>query len=127
MVVDTDIIIRFITQEDDKKAKKFQFWLKKNRKITLTDVTLAEVYWVLKSFYGFEQKRIIVSLESLLNYNNIICNKMLLSAAVAQLKNYNISFVDAYVSAYSLLENEGKILSFDKDFDKIKGIKRVEP
>src|SRR3989338_4648175 len=127
MVIDTDIIIRFITQDDNQKAKKFQVWLKKNKKILLSDVTVAETYWVLKSFYGFSQKRIIISLESLGSYNNIVCNKVLLLSTMAQLKRYKISFVDAYASAYSLLENDGKILSFDKDFDKIKGIKRIEP
>ncbi|AKM79095.1 MAG: hypothetical protein UX85_C0003G0107 [Candidatus Beckwithbacteria bacterium GW2011_GWB1_47_15] len=127
MVIDTDIIIRFITQDDNQKAKKFQVWLKKNKKILLSDVTVAETYWVLKSFYGFSQKRIIISLESLVSYNNIVCNKVLLLSTMAQLKRYKISFVDAYASAYSLLENDGKILSFDKDFDKIKGIKRIEP
>ena len=126
MVIDTDIIIRFITQDDNQKAKKFQVWLKKNKKILLSDVTVAETYWVLKSFYGFSQKRIIISLESLVSYNNIVCNKVLLLSTMAQLKRYKISFVDAYASAYSLLENDGKILSFDKDFDKIKGIKRIE-
>lgn len=65
MIVDTDIIIRFLTNDDPKKAKDFERFLNSKKKIILTDVSFAEVYWTLKSFYKFPKGEIIPALNCL--------------------------------------------------------------
>ena len=40
---------------------------------------------------------------------------------------HNISFADAYNAAYALSEKISNVYSWDKDFDKIEGIVRLEP
>ena len=127
MVVDADIIIRFLTNDDPQKALSFQKFLEDGAKVLLTDVTVAEVYWTLKSFYKFSKEKILLNLETLLTLPQIDANKELIIETLSLLKKINVSFIDAYLAVFSCLKNDGKILSFDKGFDKIKSIERIEP
>ena len=38
----------------------------------------------------------------------------------------NVDFGDAYIAALAL-ESDGQVISFDRDFDRIPGVTRVEP
>jgi len=127
MLVDTDILIRFFTNDDPVKALRFERFLRSERKMAVTAVTVAEVYWVLSSFYHFSRKKILDCLESLVSKPSILCSKLLLLETVTILRHHSLSFVDAFIAAYSLSKHHGQVLSYDKGFDKIKLIKRVEP
>lgn len=127
MVVDTDILVRFFTNDDQVKALRFERFLRSERKMTVTVVTVAEVYWVLSSFYRFSKKKILDCLEALVSKPNILCPKLLLLETVTILRRYNLSFVDAFTAAYSLSKHQGQVLSYDKGFAKVKGVRRVEP
>lgn len=127
MVADADVVIRFLTGDDKKKADRFEKFLLSKEDIFITDVTFAEIYWTLKSFYGFGKSKILSILESLLNTSSIVSNKDLLLETISILRKNNLSFIDAYVASFSLLKNDGKILSFDKSFDKLKNVIREEP
>lgn len=127
MVIDASVVIRFLVNDDPLKAEKFEKFLTSKRKGTLSDVTVAEILWTLKSFYKVEKQALIDSLKILLSRRGIICDKRLLLNALSFYENYNVSFIDAYVSAVAIKNKSKKVLSFDKDFDKIKGIKRIEP
>ena len=127
MVLDTDAVIRFVTNDDEGKAKRLEKFLKSNKKIYLTDVTLAEIYWVLRSFYKFEKNKVVEILRSLINFESIRCNRIVLQECLKIVGKSNVSFVDAHVAAWSKMKDDGKVMSFDRDFDKLKGIKRIEP
>ncbi len=127
MVADTDVIIRFLTNDDKKKAEAFENYLRAGKSVILTDVTFAEVYWTLRSFYKFSKPKIIEILKSLISSKSVLSNRNLLYKTLQILEHTNISFIDAYLASYSLVKNEGKVLSYDKGFDKIKQIKRFEP
>jgi len=127
MVVDTDVIIRFLTKDDLQKALAFKKFLKSGQKIILIDVTFAEIYWTLKSFYGFSKPKILTGLESLINHSSVSCNRQLLKRTIHMHKQHNISFIDAFTAAYSPINNDQQILSFDQGFDKITEINRQEP
>ncbi len=126
MVIDTDVLIRFFTNDDPVKAEKFQKALELKQKFILTDVTFAEVYWTLKSFYGFDKAKILNAMETLINTPCIKSNRILMQKTIEILQNKNISFIDAYTASFALKHEQGKIASFDRGFDKIDGIKRVE-
>lgn len=126
MIIDTDVIIRYLTNDDHKKSKRFATFLQSGQKGQITDVTFAEVYWTCISFYKLNKENVILILESLINKSAIISNIDVLSKTIDILRDHAISFIDAYESATSLLSDK-TILSFDHDFDKIVGIKRIEP
>lgn len=127
MVIDTDVVIRFLTRDDSQKAQRFERFLESGKKGIITDVTFAEIYWTLNSFYKFPKHKILNILEALISYKSISSNKEVLMYVIKILREQTISFIDAYTIAYAAIKNDAKILSFDKGFDKIKEIKRLEP
>ena len=127
MVVDSDIIIRFLTNDDLTKARRFQAKLLSKQKFTLTDVTFAEVYWTLRSFYKFTKTQVVDCLEALIITPSITCNRDILENTLRLLRSKNISFIDAYTAAYASSKEDGQIMSYDRDFDKISGLTRSEP
>lgn len=127
MIVDTDIIIRFLTNDDTQKANRFKHFLDSGEKIELTDVTVAEIFWTLKSFYKLKKNTIIPLLQSLIDHSSIKCNRSLLQKTLETLEINPISYVDSYTAAYANLNDDGRILSYDKGFEKVSEITRCEP
>lgn len=127
-LIDANLIIRYLTRDDPKKAHKVKKLLEDtNEELLLTDLTLAEIVWTLSSFYKFNKEEIIEKLQPLLIMENINCNRELLLRTLFFYKNYKLSFIDAYLSAYSMEEDLEGIYSYDRDFDKVKTVKRSEP
>lgn len=127
MVLDSDVVVRAFTEDDPNKAQRFREFLVTASNLILTDVIFAEIYWTLKSFYKFDKSKILSSLEILINDQAISCNLDLLQRTISILRSTKLSLIDSYTAAYSVLKSDSKILSFDKGFDKLKEIVRVEP
>lgn len=127
MLLDTNLIIRFLLNDDPQKAIKVEKFLsRKSKDILLLDMVVAEIIWVLKSYYRFDKNLIIDKIKSLIHLHTIVCNNELLDKALGIWEKNNLSFVDAYLVATAELDSL-KIYSYDVKFDKLKTIKRVEP
>ncbi len=126
MIIDTDIIIRYLTNDDLKKSERFASFLRSGKKALLTDVTFAEVYWTALSFYKIKKLDALSMLEALIHQPSIVSNIAILSQTIDLLRKYTVSFIDAYTAAAAMLSDK-TVLSFDRDFDKITTIKRIEP
>ena len=127
MVVDTDIILRFLTNDDPTKAQRFETYLNSGTKVKLTDVTVAEIYWTLKSFYQLDKSLIILHLQALINHPSVICHRALLRETLNIFKSTSLSYVDSYTTAYASLKDNSQILSYDRGFDKLLSLTRLEP
>ena len=126
-LIDTNLIIRYLVEDDPKKADAVEKLLKNpGQKLILLDLTFAEAIWVLSSLYKLEKSQIIESLSALLGVKSIVANRKILRKALEYFANYNISFIDAYQVGYAASRDLG-IYSYDKDFDKLPDIKRTEP
>ncbi|MDO8638200.1 MAG: PIN domain-containing protein [Candidatus Daviesbacteria bacterium] len=128
-LIDSNLIVRYLIQDDPKKALAVRKLLENNKAtLLLTDIVTAELVWTLDSFYHLTRSEILEKLQSLLDLDSIKANKELLSRSLQIYQTYNIDFIDAYLAAYcDAKKNIKGIYSFDKDFDKIKDIKRFEP
>ncbi len=126
MVIDTDVIIRYLTNDDEKKASRFEAFLASGKKATLTDVTFAEIYWTLLSFYKVKKTDALIMLETLVHSPALSSNANILLTAIALLRQRTVSFIDAYTAAVAQ-QSDHAVLSYDRGYDKILGIKRVEP
>ena len=127
-LVDTNLLIRFLTADDPQKALRVKQLLSSHNKFFIPDLVFAEIVWVLQTFYGVARSEIHSKLKSLLNFDAIICNKKLLLAALENYQAYSfLSFVDAYLISLAQLRKSHIIYSYDQSFDKVKRIKRIEP
>ncbi len=88
---------------------------------------LAEVVWVLESYYKLPREKIAEKLDLIINTPNLaIADSGAFSQAVELYSSSNLDLADCF--AASLAIEEGSILiSYDRDFDKLDGIVRKEP
>lgn len=125
-LLDTNIIIRFLLNDHPTQSPASKKLLETSTELILNDVTATEIIWLLSSYYKFPKTEIMGKIHELLKLNSIMANKQLLSQALYFYQKFNIDFIDAYLIAYATEENIEEIYAYDKDFDKIKSIKRLE-
>lgn len=127
--IDTNILIRFLTADDPQKADAVEKLLREAQKdeIEIPDIIIAEVVWVLLSFYKLDKEAVIEKLEALLSLENIKTNRRLLQRTLGVYRKYNISYTDAFLIAYSLEKGMTHLYSYDEGLDKVEEIKRLEP
>lgn len=129
-VLDTSIFIRYFSEDDTRKAAAVEHLLKKAKKgeFELPDVAIAEMVWVLLSFYKLSKDRIIEVLEGLLLLPSVAVNAALLKRTIDFYRRYSISYIDAYLAAYAVEHTKsGTVCSFDEDFGKIDQITHQRP
>jgi len=83
---------------------------------------------VLSSFYKLRRTEIFDFLYKLLSYDEVDdADKPALHAALLFYSDRNFDFVDAYLAAKAIGDGSGEIYTFDRDFDRLPGVKRRDP
>jgi len=121
-VLDTNILIRFFTNDSKVMAHKAETLLKnaKKNELVISDVIIAEIVWVLESFYQLPKNEIIEKLQGLLSLDKFDINRNLLFKTIEYYENSNISYTDAYLLAFnSVSVKNGVVYSFDKGLKKV--------
>lgn len=127
-LLDANIILRFLLKDYPKQAEAVKRVLETETEVLfLSDMVVAEVIWVLTSFYKLTREATGEKIYDLININSIYSNKDLLIRALYFYRNFNIEFIDSYLAAYCEQNKLEGIYSFDKGLDKIKEIKRFKP
>jgi predicted nucleic-acid-binding protein len=94
----------------------------------IAEVTIAEVVWVLKSFYGFTPVEISTLLHDFLSHDGLQCeDKPGLLRALSIFQEKNIDFIDALLVIQMTRQEISDIYSFDTHFDHLPGITRLIP
>lgn len=127
-LLDTNVIIRFLLKDHPTQSPASKILLENSPEdLILTDVGLAEIIWLLTSFYKLPKQHVAEKIYNLLKVNSLIVNRPLIIRTLYFYRNFSLDFIDAYFAAYSEQENLEGIYSFDKGLDKIKSIKRFKP
>ena len=131
--VDTNLFIRYFTNDDIEKANRVEELLDKAAlgkvRLITCEVVLAEVVWVLESYYNLNKVQIAERLGAILATPGLnVLNGKVVEKAVEYYLNENIDFIDAYIVSLMNRLNISSIYSFDKKhLKRIKSIKRLEP
>jgi predicted nucleic acid-binding protein len=122
--VDTNVFLRFLLKDNKNyfnKAKKY-LTLAKEKKIVLILIpqVLFEIDYVLKGVYSISKKERVAILSNLVKSPALaVENRKLLIEVVEKYEKLNIDLFDIYLWTIAH-QQKAKILSFDKDFKKIK-------
>ncbi|MFZ5897728.1 MAG: PIN domain-containing protein [Bacillota bacterium] len=85
----------------------------------VSHLVVAEIVWVLSSFYKYAKSQIAVTLISFLGADGIYAeNPALLIQALQDMAEKNVDFADAYLAALARTQKES-ICSFDNNFEKL--------
>jgi predicted nucleic acid-binding protein len=130
--VDTNIFLRFLVNDDPEKADAcealFREAISGKKDLMTSEMVIAEIIWVLESYYELEKSAIRELVEKILNTKNLTCpNSGIIISALAFYVEKNIDFIDAYNAFVMKRDQIGAIYSFDKHFDRVDWIERVEP
>lgn len=132
--VDTNIFIRLLTADDKQKAKKCLNLFKKADKkeiiLTTSESVLSEVVYILssKKLYNLKRKKIYDLLLPIINIPGLkIDFKNTFIQALKIYSEENIDFEDTLSAAWIKNNKIKQIYSYDKDFDRFKFLKRLEP
>src|SRR3990167_2743657 len=103
-LIDTNLIIRFLVNDDPQKVTRVERLLReKSNKNVLLDTVIAEIIWVLLSYYSVDKEEVIEKVRALIHVDTIECNAFLINRALTIWENNVISYVDAYLAAVAEL------------------------
>ncbi|MCL4390269.1 MAG: PIN domain-containing protein [Patescibacteria group bacterium] len=128
---DTNIFVRYYLKDDEKLSplaqKIIQNCLNGKYSLVICAVTLLETVWILGSFYKQPKDKLVNFLENILEIKNLtVADQDLTKTMFLTYRSTNVDITDSYFSALMDQEKIKEIFSFDRDFDKIPSIKRLE-
>jgi len=130
--LDSNIFLRPIIKDDLKKVKDceklFEEIERGKIKTFTSNLILAEIIWVGASFYKIKKEDLIRVIKGILDFKNLkIIDNFNSRLAVKIYEENPVKFIDALIASNPLIFNKKvKVVSYDKDFDKLKII-RIEP
>jgi len=118
IVLDTNALARFFTNDIPEKAEKVEKLLEKNS-LYIPDVVLPELEYVLTNHYNTSRGEIITAYRFLLAKKNIHTSPAI-QKAVVLFEKTSLDMADCIIAAYSL---KGSLASFDRELLRLEGIK----
>lgn len=118
-VIDTNLLVRYLTEDDPEKAKSVERLLKRAGKgeirILLPSVVIAELVWVLESYYEMEAGEIAELVGAILNTPGVeVQDKHILREALKTYDKKGIDFVDAWILEFARERKIKTVYTFDK-------------
>lgn len=130
--LDTNILLRYLLRDNEQMAERaFNLLMRVERgeeKVITSSLVIFETIFTLQRFYKVPRQQIKEHILPIIALRGIhLPDKSVFYKALDLYVTKNISFADAYNAAYMMSEEVFNIYSWDKDFDKIDGITRLEP
>lgn len=133
VVVDTNLLVRYLRLDDPEKAKAVELLFDKASKgeiyILLPAIVIAELVWVLESFYKMKAAEIYELIEAILNTPGFeVQEREILLSTIKTYNERGIDLVDAWIIEFAKEKGISTIYSFDKKhFRNIDGISLKQP
>jgi predicted nucleic acid-binding protein len=130
--LDTNIILRHLLADHDTQSPRATQFLRRvesgDVRVVSSHIVFFEAVFTLQRTYRQPKAAISEALLALIDLPGIRMNgKPLLREAMRIFVDANVSFADAYHAALMNDQGVSEVISFDKDFDRIAGIRRTEP
>ncbi len=131
--LDTNIIIRYLTQDNQQQAEKayriFQQLEAGTATATTCEAVIIEAVHVLssKALYILPRPDLRTHLTTVIAFKGLkLPNKRTYLRALELYASTNVDFVDALIVAHMERARINQLLSFDRDFDRLPNITRLE-
>lgn len=117
--VDTNIFLRYLTNDNPTVADKIDKYFKEaihgSIRLITSELVVAEIVWVLESFYELPKEQIFEMISKIINTRGInVINSELLSDALDIYLEKNIDFVDAFNVSLMKKMKVKNVLTLDK-------------
>ena len=134
--LDTNVILRYLTKDDESKAEAcyrlFQRAGRGEEEIFTCEAIITEVVYVLSSHrapYRLSHEEIRARLVPILTLRGLRLpqKRVYIEALDLYASSPFLDFEDAVAVAHMEQQGITEIVSYDKDFDLLAGLRRVEP
>jgi predicted nucleic-acid-binding protein len=126
--VDTNILIRHLTGDPPGQAARATRFLAEADELLLADLIVAEVVYVLESFYEVERARVAELVRAIIAFDAVrVVDADLLLRAVEVYEIERLDFAEAYLVASAERTGVDSIASFDRSIDLLTTVTRIEP
>lgn len=131
VVIDTNLLVRYLINDDQKKAEAVDNLLDRANKgevrIVIPSVVIAELVWVLESFYQLKAGAILELVEAIINTSGLdVADKSTIISALRLYRSKNIDFIDAWIIEFAKERGVKTIYTFDKrHFRDMEGIEVI--
>ena len=130
--IDANVILRFLLDDPPDQAERCQALLARlqagEEEVYLPEVVLSDVIWTLSSYYHWPRERITRFAHDILSLKGTnMARPALVRLALQVFVEQRIDYSDALVVAEMIHGGYAEVYSFDRDFDQIEQVHRVEP
>ena len=126
--VDTNVLVRHLTGDPPDQATAATAFLEHAAELYLADLVLAEVVYVLESYYRVDRERVAELARAIVGFPAIVVvDEGLLLRAIEVYELDRLDFGEAYLVACAEASGVGAIATFDRSVDRVKTVTRVEP
>jgi len=126
--LDTNVLIRHLTGDPPAQARRASAFLEQAHELLVPDLIVAEVVYVLESFYEVERPQVAELARAILGFPAIVvADEPLLLRALEIYEVDRIDFAEAYLVACAEAAGVEAIASFDRSIDRVSTVRRVEP
>ena len=126
--VDTNVVVRHLTGDPPDMARRATRYLRGATALLLVDLVVAEVVFVLESYYKSPRTVIADAIRALIGFESIrVVDADLLHRAIEVYQHDGLDFAEAYLVATAERSGVHTIASFDRSIDRVKTVTRIEP
>jgi uncharacterized protein len=130
--LDTNILLRYLTRDNEQMAEQALNLLMRvergEEKVITSSLVIFETIFTLQRSYKVPRQQIREQMLPIISMRGLhLPDKSVFYKSLDLYVTKNIPFADAYNAVYMMSEEVFNIYSWDKDFDKIDGITRLEP
>lgn len=134
--IDANVVLRYLTRDDETRAKAcFELLRRVQRgeeELTTCEAIVAEVVYVLSSPrlpYRLDHAQIRARLLPILTLRGVRLphKRVCLRALDLYASSAFLDFEDALAVAHMEQRGTAEIVSYDRDFDRVPDIRRIEP
>jgi predicted nucleic acid-binding protein len=127
-LLDSNVVLRHLTGAPREQARRATAFLASAHELILTDVVMAEIVYVLESFYRRPRAEIAETAASLLALPSIeTADPMVLLRALELYGSLRRDFGEMYLAATAERLGLEHVVSFDRDLDAVPSVTRFEP
>ena len=125
--LDTNVLIRHLTGDPPGQARRATAFLEQAEELLVPDLIVAEVVYVLESFYEVKRQRVAELVRAVIGFPAIVVvDEPLLLRALEVYEVDRLDFAEAYLVASAEASGVETIASFDRTIDRLVTIQRLE-